>query len=269
MPKTKTYIFTRINLGLHRYSETGPDGKNPWKDINEWMQQRYDLFLETAYPSVMQQTDMDFDYCLLLDRKTSGQWVHKYHGVKGVRIFLLDTERYDIHPVGRHRMHHMGVVSKLLNDDSELVITSRLDSDDCIHKDYVRAVKENLPEEPGHSLHFANGYYNMRSEPKGVYEIEFHNNMFPAVIESRGDMKTVFAQEHTVLERSFNSSVIKTDPMWMWNWWPKKLNLSSQTSTYQRRRGFPPLDSATKVEAYSGIECDFGYNENAIQEKLI
>ena len=115
----KHYIITRFN---YKYGfSKGLDVSGKTKEGVEWIRQRLILFYKYYIPSIKNQTCQDFEIVFLCDKDSP-------------RLLLEELSEFGkpIH-----------IPLKEWFKTTELpVITSRLDSDDCLHKDYVKNIQE-------------------------------------------------------------------------------------------------------------------------------
>lgn len=105
------------------------------------LKQRMDIFWKYTYPSIMNQTDKDFEWILI----TSGTWTDK---VKDLKIPGTTCMSF-------------GDVRK----QNDVRIQTRIDNDDLLLPDYVKEIKKVAEE--GYALDF--GGYRIHQEDKKVY----------------------------------------------------------------------------------------------------
>lgn len=130
-------IFSRFNVGLFNRNDV---------KIEEWTRHRTVLFERYCLPSLRQQSCKKFQLVIFYDANSKKQDDYGYSSY-GV------TERTFEQAVRAvaHKMYKEG----------ELFITTRLDNDDALHKDYVKRVQEIAREVDGkgvYGINFSSGY---------------------------------------------------------------------------------------------------------------
>ena len=96
------------------------------------------------------------------------------------------------------------------------LITSRLDSDDSISKDYIETIHKNLHKGFSYFIDFIYGYiYDAIN--KNVYSTKFRRNPFCTRIEKMKNAKTVYLISHDRINQYGYILQIKNKPMWSQN----------------------------------------------------
>jgi len=122
------YIF-RSSIDIdHKDWKPGKKGRVPV----EWVQYRLDLFHKFTLPSILNQTEQDFDI-----------WVFCGQCYKHI------TSAYDWHP----RVKVIHDMDKFLMDylarcEEDYLTIGRIDSDDLYHKDALKVIKETQNRNP-------------------------------------------------------------------------------------------------------------------------
>ena len=143
---TEHYLITRFNIEFPKYPGAG---LNP-----EWLEQRLPLFLDFCLPSVAGQSRPDFSWIVMMDARTPDRYRERIasalrNASPGFTVLpaLADWK-------GTLREHVRG----RLAPGTTHVITSRLDNDDCIHRDFIALVQEELAPAEAAVLAFALGF---------------------------------------------------------------------------------------------------------------
>lgn len=160
----KHFIITRFNDYFPAFDEISTDDPDPRFSNREvlnpligiddrWLEIRMRLFFEITVPSVSSQTDTDFTWLLKCHHLTPG-WAK--------RILVGNfVPNYDPHYSSPAEVFS-GIIRRMCRDKE--VITTRLDSDDGISREYVQIVKDQC--RPGMFFDFERGVV---VTPQGVH----------------------------------------------------------------------------------------------------
>ena len=196
------FILTRFNVPFTR----------KWVGVARrpgWMAHRIDLFEKYCLPSVQAQTNQDFCWLIYLDRETSPEHLD--------RLKQLTDESAQIEFVftsGGSDLDAANDISQRLKADAKQVLTTRLDNDDMLHREFVDDLHRqvHLCNAKIVMLNFAEGlgYRNGR-----VYRHRHASNAFISRLEPAGDMRTVLAQRHETWASSTPVFQLGDEPRWI------------------------------------------------------
>lgn len=196
------YIFTRWNKLLPGSSVYNYEKVS---DPDLWMRDRHQRFKKYCYASVMKQTCMDFVWLLYFDEKTPDQHMKPYIGNPNIRI------------VFQYPMTHLqNAQNKFKSGD--IIITSRLDSDDALAPHYIQIVQQLALSEhqPMPFIIDAEGVQYDEAKDK-FYHVSYDTARSPflSLVEKVGDdaLKTCFYISHPQMPTKF-PSVIVNDVLW-------------------------------------------------------
>lgn len=174
------FIITRFNLRI--------DGPNVKMDksgnevlTNEWLSHRINIFNKYCLPSVAAQTNKDFLWLIYFDSTTDEATKQqnalleaKYQGL--VRIMYADGNSDFMN-------RYANDVLSLCSENQEYVITSRLDNDDIIHKDFIKKIQENFSDQRFTAVNFVK-ILMFNPEIKNKLHIDYiFSNHFISLIE--------------------------------------------------------------------------------------
>ncbi len=132
--KIQHFLITRFNL---RLGNVKADRDLRPVLTEEWMAERLDLFEQVCVPSVQHQTNQDFVWLLLLDEQTPAGTVERVEravaGVTGAELVFL--------PEGSDDSTIAAAVRDRVDEDTRLLLTTRLDNDDALHEDALAVVR--------------------------------------------------------------------------------------------------------------------------------
>lgn len=142
----KHFLITRFNLCMY------PTSSKKWSDAimkkskmvhldDDYLLGRLEMFNTYTVPSVRGQTTQDFTWLILMDDRTSARIVGKIIDIaKGRKdTYLLQGREPDYY------LSASGMVT-LLEDDTKWVISTSLDNDDALSKEYMQVVQDNFRE---------------------------------------------------------------------------------------------------------------------------
>ena len=169
------FLLTRFNVRLN-WAKREP--------TQDWLRRRIELFERFCLPSVRGQSVQDFRW-LVFFVPQSPQFLkernERWRKYPNFRPYFTDA-------------FNSNLVSQAVSEQSaaEFVITSRLDNDDAISRDFIKRVQENFSGQELEFINFSNGYSYKRGR---VYRVRFMSNSFISLIEK----KTPQEQLRTVL----------------------------------------------------------------------
>ena len=132
--KFRHAIITRFNV---RYRETA---HKEAKGVNAaWLAERFDLFESYCLPTVLAQTCQEFVWFIYFDSATPPEFVERAQRARSGRdnIRLIFCDIYD-----------QGLLERDLRGElvpePEWLLTTRLDNDDGLRRDFVKRLHETL-----------------------------------------------------------------------------------------------------------------------------
>ncbi len=179
------YVVTKWNIRsmgtLARKSVISP----------EWFERRREIFERYCLPSVVGQTMPYFAWIILLDAHTSDKEVAWFAG-KDERIVPVLVEQG---PDGDRAGGAAGEqASEVVRGGAGWVTTTRLDSDDMLHPEYLERLLEVVSEER-RFVEFKEGLYYDLDSGATCYAVQ-PSNAFSTLVEPAWDAKTIYCIEH-------------------------------------------------------------------------
>lgn len=114
--------------------------------LASWIDRRLDLFERFCVPSVLSQTDSNFEWIAALDPRIPEQVAAKMVDIARGRLRVLRVDGED---------DFARQVDARIRAEGRAVVSSRLDTDDALALDFVRTVREAI--RPGEVLNFPDG----------------------------------------------------------------------------------------------------------------
>ena len=200
------FLITRMNLGYIERSKS--KGINP--DI--WLEKRMMLFFRNCIPSILAQSNFNFTWIIYLDRMTPKKYIDELKEnlavLKNVKLFFKFGHFNSIF------IYVADDIRSLVSNQTTHLITSRVDSDDMLHRDYISKVQRLFSGQDYQPINFDLGYFYHNS--KGVVGItKFECNSFITLIEKINEaksFKTVWHKIHTAYCQDDKRLSIKEKP---------------------------------------------------------
>lgn len=202
------YLITRFNLRNPKWDVT----KNNETLLNDdWMEHRMWLFSNFCFPSVAAQTTTDFEWLIYFDSTTPAKYRTEIEkltaGHNNIRIFFIDGMP-DFYPA----------IKSLVLDEasqSDFLITSRIDNDDCIHKDFIREVQNRFDNQEYQAIDIIKGY-SLQIRPQVMLGKKEHIfNPFISLVERNRDPKTVWFSDHNMWKKETRITRITNKRLWL------------------------------------------------------
>ena len=187
----KHYIGTRFNLKVEEWKTT-KSGKKALSE--EWLKNRFQLFEDYCLPSFKKQSNQNFIWCVFFDEDTPEVYKEK--------INLISKDFLNFHPIFIESIKHLNktfieyIYSHNENSD-KYVITTRVDNDDIIHKDFIKTIQELFQPIDKTVIDLKEGYQLTLNVNKPIllrYPHPF--NAFLSVIENVENVTSVYSKMH-------------------------------------------------------------------------
>lgn len=226
------FILTRFNIRLWQKDKYGVQTLT-----EEWLKSRCDLFETYTLPSVAAQTCHDFKWLILFDdespswlRDRVGEWCARLPQL--VPIWVKREGGYKMQDTFQRMGKSLGVVeySQLLFCNAiaqhvkmdTRVITSYLDNDDALNKDFVAVLQQKAADVSHNTvLSFTPGLQYYTSMGIGM-SMDYRNNHFISLVEDvevGKPFRTVFGfggHYHILKENRTQVEILNTSPQMMW-----------------------------------------------------
>lgn len=176
------FLITRFNLRLPRNMNPKNRSGNDVRG-KEWLDHRTNLFIKYCLPSVLNQTNRNFSWLIYFDSETSNEVLSVFRDMETqyknlIRIILADD--YD-----SFLKSYCNDVMDMCDEDCRYIITTRLDNDDIIHKDFVSAIQNKFRKQNFIAVNFLK-ILILNPEKTNKLHIDYiFSNHFISVIEAR------------------------------------------------------------------------------------
>lgn len=187
------------------------------KITKDWVDHRLNLLENYCYPSVENQTCDNFTWIVTSHKRNlTDEQLDRLNKMSRFRnILLRDDADYD------ERLDiYKSIIFEGGKDNIDIVITSRLDCDDAIHRCFVQEVQKNcMYNEDKYILNFSAGYeYDVKKKLLTIRSIK-DTNMFISLVEKVKDndsIKTVVCDQHQRMRYKFTvHQLYSNTPFWI------------------------------------------------------
>ena len=187
----KHFIGTRFNLKTSSW-KTNKSGNNVLTEA--WLKDRFNLFETYCFPSVKNQSNQNFTWFLFFDVDTPQYYKE--------RIELLNKDYPNFEPVFIDGIEKLTDafeenILKFTDDSNKFVITTRIDNDDIIHKDFIATIQSLYVPKHLTVIDIQKGYQvSIDIDTPEVRNYIHPFNAFISVVEAIESIKTIYSREH-------------------------------------------------------------------------
>lgn len=209
------FVLTRFNLRLW-WNE---DKNHQPIQTEEWLKERFRLFQTYTWPSLKAQTNQDFKWICLFDKDTPNQYKEQIHRLQRqwdsfLPFFCGEKE------TKQFQRYFKYLVYTNSDKEQEHLLTTYLDNDDALHKDFIKDVQERAKKLQYNTIisyQYGIQYYE---EMNIAIRIPYKNNHFLTYYERLSEhLRTVwdfwhfsiFKYPHIIIELIDNKKM----PLWI------------------------------------------------------
>lgn len=200
-----------LHVILTRFNIASPGREVAIRNSPGWLERRFELFERYCLPSVADQTISNFKWLIYFDENIPG---HFRERIERARQKIAFTPHFvGVTRAGFAIPDVQDLVDRF-QTDGDVVVTTRLDNDDAIARDFVRNVQLAAGQhEIGTVLNFPNGVAMRQGRLFTAHDL---SNPFTSLVEARtAPVKTIWSAQHHMLGQKWNLVQIETPPMWL------------------------------------------------------
>lgn len=205
------FIITRFNIPFLK--------KEGWERIfsEDYLDERYRIFEQYTVQSICNQSDRDFVWLVLFGSATPP----KYR-IRNTRLEQICPQMKAIYVSDDETDNFQSYIDNLLRsystNETEYIITTRIDNDDCFHRDMVSKVKEIYSTDRTERIVSLDWGIQYLDNTHIAARICYPNNHFTSFIESLDNpIKTVFYCDHFFADQYAQVQHIDCEPLWLEN----------------------------------------------------
>lgn len=204
----KHYLITRFNLKNKNWDVTK---NNETLLTREWMAHRIELFRNFCLPSVANQTNTNFEWLLFFDTTTDTDFKTE------IEALIKPFPHFKAFYIDGMDAFHSSIKTYITKDSkaNPYIITSRIDNDDCIHKDYISTIQKQFKSQDFMAIDILKGYSLQVSPDIMLGKKEHIFNPFISLIEKNEAPKTVWFSDHNMWKKESRRIEIANQRLWM------------------------------------------------------
>ena len=205
----KHFLATRFNLPAEGWKVS----RNGQKVLTDsWLKHRFEIFEKYCLPSVKNQTNQEFIWCVFFDTKTPQKYKEKIEVISNSfnKLKPIFIDKYE-----KSLPSLKEFIASNLESKDDYVITSGIDNDDLIHREYIHTIQRLFKPADEMVIDLRLGY--QVSIEGGVVSIRLKTNYFNpfiSVVEKSVKPNTVFSKAH--FEWSDSASIVVFDDKELW-----------------------------------------------------
>ena len=204
----KHLLITRFNLKNPEWKQLTKNNESLLDD--SWMNERLELFANYCFPSISNQSNQNFEWLLYYDSTTSETHKSKIAEIIGnktnIKSFFID---------GMPVFNESIIKYVEENISTEYLITSRIDNDDCIHKDFINEIQKHFDKQDFLAIDNIEGY-TLQIEPNFILGKKEHIfNPFISLIEKNNQPKTVWHYVHNMWKKEPRLIHVTEKRLWL------------------------------------------------------
>lgn len=201
----KHYLITRFNL---KKSDWKTNKNNIDVLTDEWHKNRFELFTNFCVPTIASQSNKNFEWLVFFDTSTKDSF----------RKIIKDIEKQlpNFKPIFVDGMDNfLPTIKSLVSScSSEYIITSRVDNDDCLSKNFIESVQKKFESQHFLAIDYIKGY-TLQIQPKIKLGYKLHQyNPFTSLIEINKNPKTIWSIPHNYWKHESSILQIKNERVW-------------------------------------------------------
>ena len=205
--KHQHLVVTRYTVKGWAYDEFSP----------EWLAERVRVFREYCVPS-MERQSADFTWLVLCDESTDPDYVEEIRAAaSGIPSFAVATTSPE------RKIWIRQALATMVDPSADLLLTTRLDNDDALHEDALRAVQEYIEPFDHSSLskllvRFPRGY--RYDEPsRKLFSSYWMDSPFITLFErlggNGGEARGVYLAQHPKIHLEVPTHSEESIPAWI------------------------------------------------------
>lgn len=205
------FIITRFNIPFLK--------KEGWERIfsEKYLDERYRIFEQYTVSSICKQSDKNFIWLVLFGEATPQKYINRNSQLEKIcpqmrAIYVSDVE------IENFQSYMNNLIRTLSPTGTKYIITTRIDNDDCFHRDMIATVKEMYADDKTERIISFDCGLQYIDNTHIISYILYPNNHFTSLIEPwNTTIKTVFYCDHFFAEKYTKVQHIKCQPLWLEN----------------------------------------------------
>lgn len=204
------YLITRFNLKVAGWEKTRT-GEQVRDEA--WLKNRIHLFKNYCLPSVLNQSRKDFLWLIFFNIDTPEHIQNEMMDLCGGHAFIriLYIDGLDaLQPSVKH------FIEKDKLADTKYIITSRLDNDDILHKDFIYTIYKMALIQKKVVIDTRKGFQIvLNGDDVTIRDYNTSFNPFISLLEKADCIETVFSRMHAAWDTGCEVLVYDKEPLWI------------------------------------------------------
>ncbi len=202
-------LITRFNLDYKKIVKETFE-----LDPEEWLEDRINLFFDYCYPSILHQSDQNFNWWVFFDTQTSSEVIEKIR--EKDKAGLID---FKFSSWGKFRENILLELHSIPSS-YDYLLNARVDSDDALSKFNIEEIKKYLSAKINQfpDCFILNPLSGLILETKNaiLFQKKLNNNPFQVLVQKHGKIiNSVFTFQHQTASKHFQVFNISTIPFWL------------------------------------------------------
>lgn len=206
----KHFLITRFNIKSDVWLHTKSGALT---NTEAWLEQRFTLFETYCLPSVKNQNNQAFKWLIVFDINTPNPFKNRIEALSEAysNMIVLYTESFQTLKTTVSE----AIVTELTSED-KFIITTRLDNDDAIHKDFTKCIQHTFVPQHNTLIDLIKGYQLIvNNYNNDVRQYTSQYNPFISLIEETAKFETVMAKNHEHWKTLPNRIVFNQKALWL------------------------------------------------------
>lgn len=223
------FITTTYNVPANNWQKTR-DGQKALS--NEWFKDRIVIFRKYCLPSFKNQYSKNFQWLVFFDVNTPDFYKTE---IEKIRNEFPVFNPFFVANMDEKKVRLLQEVKNLINKDTEFIITTDIDNDDILHKDFVKTVQENFKPVHNLAIDLRRGLQLTKTSETEAFITDYYaaGNPFVSVVENVSkEIKTCAGYFHNDTRNFENIQVYDKKPMFMQ--FIHGFNMMNTTSDFKR-----------------------------------
>lgn len=205
------FLITRFNL-------KNPYWRNQDKEYyvlsNEWLDERFEIFETYCLPSVKSQSQQNFIWLVFFDIDTPKNYINKINSktneFSNFKPIFIDGFK-ELSNAVKHQ------IELLQSSYEDYFITTRLDNDDIIHRDFIKTIQNLYVPKPNTVIDLRMGYQVILQNQNTTEIRDFKSdyNPFLSIVTNLVDFDNIMSQQHDYWKIYPNVIVNDKDHLWI------------------------------------------------------
>lgn len=201
----KHFLVTRFNL---RKSDWKTNKNNKAVLTDEWHRNRFKLFIDYCFPSVVSQTNTNFDWIVFFDTSTKEEFR------KIVSKLAIEFPNFKPIYIDGMDLYLPSVKEYVKNFNEDYIITTGIDNDDCISKHFIEEIQKRFDKQEFMALDFVDGYTIQTQSHIKIGKKLHPYNPFISLFERNVNPRTIRDRSHRNWKKEKNVLQVRDVKIW-------------------------------------------------------